>query len=198
MNEEYMENRAGERIPKAAVKTKDILRDEWVKERIQRAKEIRDLIFDFRIETLRGMEDLEDLLAAEYGVELRSNTKGNRSITSFNGRLKVERDSREITAFDEQIHIAKELIDECLEDWTKDGRMEIKAIVQKAFKLDKRGRMNIREIKSLRQFEFDDNRWKKAMEIIADSEVFLQSKISVSFHQKRAIDGKWTRLELKM
>jgi len=196
--EEYMENRLGEMIPTEAVKTKDIIRDDWVNERIEKAESLMELIVEFRMETLQGMMDLEDLLAQDYGVEMRRNKKGNRSFTSYNGKLKVERDMRDIIVFDEQIHIAKELIDECLEEWTKDGRVEIKAIVQKAFKLDNRGRMNIKEIKSLRQLDFKDDRWIRAMEIIADSEATLRSKTSVSFQRRPRQDSKWQRLDLRV
>ncbi len=190
----YKENRNGDFIPISAIKTKDIIRDDWVCSRAEKAMELQSRVDEFIQDTLKGMDELEELLAQEYGVELKESRKGNRSITSYDGKIKVERDVRDITTFDEQIHIAKQLIDECLIDWTAEGRDEIKVIVQNAFRVDKRGRMNMRDIKGLRQYEFTDQRWVKAMEIIADSETALKSKTSLSIYRRPSSESDWQKV----
>lgn len=41
---------------------------------------------------------------------------------------------------------AKHLIDECLKEWTADGRDEIKAIISSAFNVDKKGEISTTKI----------------------------------------------------
>lgn len=69
------------------------------------------------------------------------------------------------------IHAAKELIDECLRDWT--GRPGIPqglvAIVNTAFKRNTNGEIRVSRIMDLRTYDIADERWKKAMNIIIDS-----------------------------
>jgi hypothetical protein len=61
---------------------------------------------------------------------------------SFDGSLKIQRNIAEHIVFDERLQAAKQLIDECLKEWTTDGRDEIKAIINQAFNVDKKGEIS--------------------------------------------------------
>ena len=44
--------------------------------------------------------------------------------------------------FDERLHAAKTLIDECITSWSENSRDEIKVLVNDAFRVDKTGQIN--------------------------------------------------------
>lgn len=64
--------------------------------------------------------------------------------------------------------MAKELIDEYLTDITSNASSDVRTIVNLAFKV-KQGRMDVKRLMELKQCNIQDERWQKAMAIIADS-----------------------------
>ena len=80
---------------------------------------------------------------------------------------------------------AKELIDEYLEDEIKDASFDIKQLVTSAFRV-KQGVLDVRSILKLRSLRIDDERWKKAMDIIADSIVVKSSKSCLRLYKQNA------------
>ena len=71
-------------------------------------------------------------------VQKVGGNKGNVTLMSYDGRLKIQRNIAENISFDERLQAAKQLIDECLEEWTEGSRDEIKVIINNAFHVDKR------------------------------------------------------------
>ena len=71
--------------------------------------------------------------------------------------------------FDEQLQVAKELIDECLTEWCDGANAKLAVIVKDAFKVDRKGRLDKNRILGLRKYEIEDEKWKRAMEAIGNS-----------------------------
>ncbi|MBV5329997.1 MAG: DUF3164 family protein, partial [Chlorobium sp.] len=90
-----------------------------------------------------------DLSAEKYGVTL-GGVKGNINLVSFDGRFKVLREVSERLDFDERLQAAKALIDECLREWTRDSGAEVRTLIEDAFQVDKKGRINTQRILGLR------------------------------------------------
>ena len=124
--------------------------------------------------------------------------KGNVSLVSFNGRLKVQVAISEHLAFDERLKAAKVLIDQCLTGWTADSRDEIKTIVLDAFQVDQEGRLNTARILGLRRLPIDDARWLRAMAAIADSMQVVGSKSYFRAYERSGPDGRWTAIALDL
>ena len=102
------------------------------------------------------------LSAEQYGAKVGGN-KGNLTITTYDGRYKVQRQVSETLVFDERLQAAKALIDECITEWTEGSRDEIRALINDAFQVDKEGRINTGRVLSLRRLKIDDERWRQAM-----------------------------------
>lgn len=168
--EGYKEDGSGALRPVSSIKQIDILRDELVQKIVARATELSEQLKAFKQQSLSEIAAFVELSAAEHDVKL-GGQKGNVTLTSYDGQFKVLRANHDSISFNEQIHAAKELIDECLRDWT--GRPGIPqglvAIVNTAFKRNTNGEISVSRIMDLRTYDIADERWKKAMNIIADS-----------------------------
>lgn len=192
----YMKDAQGRLVPVESIKPIDFERDKLVLELAVNAEKLANLITSFKAKCLGDIDSFVELSSEQYGVKTRG--AGNTiSLLSFDGSIKVVRSVEESIAFDERIQAAKELVDECLRDWSKDSRPELKTLISDAFQVDKLGRINTRRILSLRKLNIDDDRWQRAMQAIGESLVVTNSKAYVRFYQ-RQIDGSYKHLPLDL
>jgi hypothetical protein len=118
----------------------------------------------------------------QYGAKV-GGTKGNVSLMSFDGRLKIQRNIAETINFDERLQ-AKQLIDECLEEWTEGSRDEIKVIINAAFNVDKKGEISTAKVLGLKRHDIDHPKWQQAMQAISDSINIIGSKAYLRFYTR--------------
>lgn len=137
----YWKDARGVLTPESLVKPVDKERDALVKAIIERAKPLQQALRDFKQDTFADIQALIDLSAEQYGATI-GGKKGNVTLYSYDGRFKVQRAMQDRIAFDERIQAAKELIDACVAEWTKDARPELLAIIDRAFSTDKEGEIN--------------------------------------------------------
>ena len=130
--EGFMLNARGGLDPVAIVKDVDKLRDdmvhEIVNESIQKHKELQEM----KIRFFSTIDAFVRLSAEKYNLNY-GGKKGNMTFLSYDGMYKVVVSVNENIFFDERLQIAKELIDQCIQDWATDSRNEIKALIQDAF-----------------------------------------------------------------
>ncbi len=166
--EGYMQDAKGALWPTESVREIDITRDELVREIVERAKVQQEQLVKFKAGVFGDIEAFIQLSGEKYGVKM-GGTKGNVSLLSFDGRYKVQRAVSESLAFDERLQVAKELIDECIHEWSQGSRSEIRALINDAFQVDKEGRVNAARILSLRRLAIEDEKWNRAMQAISES-----------------------------
>lgn len=182
----YREDSAGRLVLEDAIKPIDLLRDDLVTRIAQRAEQLNQQLREFKLNTLSELEAFIETSAAEYGVKL-GGKKGNVQLTSYNGQYRVLRANHDHMTFDERLLAAKELIDECLHDWS--GRPGVPrglvVIADRAFRRNAAGEISVSRVLDLRSHDIEDDRWKKAMEIITDS-IRVQASITYLRIYKRA------------
>ena len=148
--EGYMENAQGCLVPRANIRPIDIERDALVKEKMEKIKALQAEMRAVKASLLSDVDAFVQLSGERYGVKL-GGVKGNVQLLSFDGKYKLCRDYGQLLAFDEGLQAAKELIDGCLRRWCADSRPELRAVVEQAFKVDKKGRINTGAVLSLRR-----------------------------------------------
>lgn len=182
----YREDASGRMVPEDTIKPIDALRDDLVMRIVQRAQELSERLQAFKQDTLSEIAAFIETSAQEYGVEL-GGKKGNVQLTSFDGKYRIMRANHDSMTFDERLLAAKELIDECLRDWS--GRPGVPrglvVIADRAFRRNAAGEISVSRVLDLRSHDIDDERWKKAMEIITDS-IRVQASITYLRLYKRA------------
>lgn len=194
--EQYWEDSRGRLVPASMVSEIDQARDQLVRELAIAAKDLQKAMQHFKMRAMGDVHAFIDLSAEKYDTQV-GGQKGNVTLTSYDGRFRVQVAITEHLSFDERLQAAKKLIDECLTDWTGDSRDEIKTIVLDAFQVDKEGRINTGRILCLRRLPINDERWLKAMQAIADSMQVVGSKTYLRLYE-RAADGRYAAIALDL
>nr|DAW76815.1 MAG TPA: Protein of unknown function (DUF3164) [Caudoviricetes sp.] len=191
----YWQDARGALIPEAVIKPIDKERDALVRDIVKKAKELSAQIGEFKQHTFDDVAAFVDLSADQYGANL-GGRKGNVTLFSFDGKYKVQRYINETLQFDERIQAAKALIDDCLKEWTAGSRDELKALVERAFDVDKEGNLNTRKILALRRIDSKDDRWMRAMNAISESVQVIGSKSYIRVYERIADSDRYAPISL--
>ncbi|MFA5646514.1 MAG: DUF3164 family protein [Candidatus Ratteibacteria bacterium] len=122
--------------------------------------------------------------------------RGNAALMNFPQTKMVDVKVQQRIAFDERLNIAKSKIDKCLEKWSKNAKHELRALVMRAFNVDKSGTVDTKQILDLRKLKFDDEEWNEAMKLIDDSLMTVGSKEYINFRVRDDARGKWETISL--
>ncbi len=194
---EYMTDAKGDLVALSNVKAEDKLEDETVRKIIAFALDLSAQITRFRDHTMADLGSLDALLAQEYGAKI-GGKKGNKTYQTFDGMMRVQVQVADQITFGPQLQVAKELIDECLNEWSADSRPEIQSIVTRAFNTDKEGQINKAELFMLLRLDIADQRWNRAMDAIRASIRVTGSKEYVRFYHRHAIEDGWDAITIDL
>ncbi|ANF69884.1 sulfate transporter [[Haemophilus] ducreyi] len=215
----YRRNAKGALIPEASIKAIDKERDELVNDIVRKAEIVQEILKGFKNEVFGDISAFVELSAEQYGaqiggkkgnvtvfVELSAEQygaqiggkKGNVTVYSFDGKYRVQRAISEHLQFDERIMAAKALIEECLQDWTAGSRAELKAIIDRAFDVDKEGNLNTNKILALRRVNISDSRWVRAMDAISDSVQVVGSKSYIRIYKRVGDTDRYEPISLDL
>ena len=186
--EGYMKNSRGGFDPISTVKEIDKLRDQMVKEIVKKTLEESEKLAEIKKEFFKTIHAFVELSSEKYGLKF-GGKKGNMTFMSYDGEYKVLVAVNENIIFDERLQIAKELIDQCIKDWSNGSCDEIKALVQDAFYVGKSGNLNKNRILGLRRLDIQDERWQQAMAAISDSIQVSDSKQYVRIYRRNPNDA---------
>lgn len=180
---EYWRDAKGNLTPAELVKEIDKARDALVNEWVERGRDLSKAISHFKEGIFGDVQAFIELSAEKYGAKVGGN-KGNVTLFSYDGKYKIQRAINESLQFDERIQAAKVLIDECLNEWSEGSRPELKALIERAFNVDKEGNLNTSRILGLRRVEIQDSRWQNAMQAISESVQVVSSKAYVRLYER--------------
>lgn len=192
----HRQDAKGRLVPESQIKSIDKARDELVRELYAKAEAVHKVLAEFKLAAFADIAAFVQLSAEQYSVNL-GGTKGNVTLLSFDGELRIQRAIADSITFDERLQAAKELIDECLREWTADARPEIALLVQDAFRVDSAGNIRTGNVLALRRLAIQDERWKRAMEAIGDAVQVVGSKSYVRVY-KRDDSGQYQALPLNL
>ena len=194
---QYLANASGGFDPIEMVKPARKLEDEMVRKVIGHARDLSAQIGRFKGHVFDDLSGLDALLAQEYQVK-RGGRKGNRTYTSNDGLLKVQVQMADLIEFGPELQAAKGLIDECLIEWTDEGRAELRAIVLRAFKVEREGQINKAELFGLTRLAITDERWLRAMQAIHDAVRIIGSKQYFRFYERPDVQGRFRAITIDL
>ncbi|BCS94594.1 sulfate transporter [Desulfoluna limicola] len=171
----YMKDMKGHLVPMDQVDELDLMRDALVKELVADAMATQKVLAEFKGKAMADTQAFVQLSGEEYGVKI-GGKKGNVSLLSYDGRYRIDRAMSDYIVFDERLQVAKELIDECILEWTDGSRSEVKALVEHAFKANSDGKVSTDKVLGLRRLKITHSTWKRAMEAITDSMNVAETK----------------------
>lgn len=193
----YMTDARGALVPLGTIKAQDKLIDETVRKIMGYAVALSEQIGRFKGHTFDDIGSMQALLEQEYGAKA-GGAKGNVTLTTFDGLQKVTLKMADLIEFGPELQAAKKLVDECLNDWSADAGDELRMIVNRAFQVDKEGRINRAEIFMLLRAQIDDSRWKRAMDAVRDSIRVIGAKAYLTFHRRPSAEAAWESISIDL
>jgi len=192
-----MTDAQGREVPTQYVQKYDRQRDRVVRSLHGQAVKLHEQIVKFRETAKEKIFSFVDSAAAQHGVSL-GGQRGNITLRSFDGLVKVQLAIQDRIEFDEQLAIAQQLITEYLEEISKGADPALVQLVHKAFYADQRGRLRTNAVLGLRTLHIKHAKWIKAMEIIMNSIVVQASKQYVRIYTRESADADWQLIPLNI
>ena len=191
---QYRKDARGALVPVAAIKEVDLLRDDLVRELVAKVLPVKAELATLKREAMAEANAFIDMSVEQYGVN--RSVKGNTTLHSFDGKYRILIANHDVLQFDERIQAAKALIDECLDDYTKDANVNLKAIVQKAFNVNAEGKINVKRVLELRTLKIEDEKWQRAMQALSDSLNVQTSREYIRFYERNDETGEYELINL--
>lgn len=157
----------GKAVPSKYVSVIDRKRDALVERNIKRLQALRDRMAAVKAQVDEDIDKYMDFVAKE--TDVKPSGKGNLILTGFSGDKQLEVAMSDVLEFDERLNFAKGAIDGCLRRWGENANQNLQVIIEHAFQMDKKGRLDKHAILKLRQINIRDKEWKKAMALLADA-----------------------------
>jgi len=193
----YIANAQGHLVPENIIKPLDLLRHELVQDIIGSARGMQEEMQMFKTNVLNDIHAFVSLAAEQYDTVL-GGKKGNLSLVTFDGKYKVMISVSDTLVFDERLLIAKQLIDDCIHEWTKGSDDNIKALIEHAFQTDKAGNINTSRVLGLFKLKIEDANWKKAMDALKDSISIASSKSYLRLYERVGDEGRYQQISMDM
>ncbi len=193
----YLRDAKGSLVPIASVKAQDLLMDETVREMLAEAQALSEQIAAFKRRAFDRVTAFQELLAQQYGA-IVGGTKGNITLLTFDGCMKVQVQVSDLLEFGPELQAAKALVDECLTEWSEGSAHEMRALVNRVFQVDQQGKINRGALFMLLRVETTNERWKRAMDAIRDSMRVVSTRTYMRFYDRAQSDASWRAVSIDM
>lgn len=180
----YLIDSQGRHVPIKNIRMTDIIKHEFVLKATALAKFQSQALQAFKQQQIEEMDAFIGLLAQDYGVVM-GGKKGNITLRSFDHKQKVTMQVQELVELGAELLVAKQLIDECLVEWSAGANENLQAIIEQTFATDKKGKVSVQRVLALRRLKITDEsgKWQKAMDIIADAIQVVNSTRFIRFYE---------------
>ena len=189
----YLEDAQGRLVPEKMVRPHEFQRDALVRDLVGRIDAARAELARLKRDLFADISAHIQLVAEAYDTKI-SGTSGNVVLTSYDGRLKIERVQGERIEIGEQIQAAEALIREILDE-IQDPTA--RAIVDRAFRRNRKtGELSPARLIDLVSVQVDDERWERAVTAIRDA---VQRAGSVTYfraYRRDQPDQPWRLIPL--
>ena len=85
-----------------------------------------------------------------------------------------------------------------MHEWTQGSRNEIKTLINDAFQVDKEGNISAGRVLGLRRYNFDDEKWQRAMTALAESVRVQNSTRYLRVYRRVGQTNKYEAIVLDM
>ena len=190
-------NKEGAFVHKDMVTVDKQLEDEVAEKLISGALNLQGLMKGFKIAAFEECYSFVDLLRQKYNMERITSKSGTVTLKSFDGTKVVEIQVAKLISFDQKLSLAKEKIDEYLTEKTTGADAEIQTLITRVFDV-KNGKVDAKQILSLKAYPITHELWKEAMSMIDDAIEIVGTKSYIRFkHRKNdEVDGSLENIVL--
>ena len=193
----YWKNAKGDLIKAENVSARERDMDEVVRKIHGFGADLSGTMWRFREYTMRDIALYCDRLIKSYGAAPRGK-KGNVTLTSFDGCIRVTLSIADVVEAGPEILAAQTLIEECIDEWSKNAQINLRALVKQAFQQDACGRLSVAQLLNLKRIEIDDDKWRRAQGAIGDALRPAGRAEYVRIYTRQAATDPWEQLPLHL
>ncbi|WP_323594418.1 DUF3164 family protein [Aliarcobacter butzleri] len=200
INEKGMwRNKEGDFIHPDMITPDKQLEDETVESIVKGALVLQKQMIEFKAKAFEECYDFVDLLRQKYNMERITSKSGTVTLKNFDGTKIVEIQVSKLISFDQKLSLAKEKIDEYLTLKTNGADAEIQTLITRVFDV-KNGKVDAKQILSLKSYPIEHELWKEAMSMIDDATEIAGTKSYIRFkHRKNGeVDGSLEHIVLDL
>ena len=192
-------NKEGAFVHKDMVTVDKQLEDEVVERLTAGAIELQAFLIGFKTQAFEECYSFVDLLRQKYNMERITSKSGTVTLKSFDGTKVVEIQVAKLISFDQKLSLAKEKIDEYLTEKTTGADAEIQTLITRVFDV-KNGKVDAKQILSLKSYPITHPLWKEAMSMIDDATEIAGTKSYIRFKHRRnnEVDGPLEHIVLDL
>jgi len=193
-------NKEGVYIHKDMVIIDKQLEDEVVERLTAGAIDLQVLLLRFKAQAFEECYGFVDLLRQKYNMERITSKSGTVTLKSFDGTKVVEIQVAKLISFDQKLSLAKEKIDEYLTLKTIGADAEIQTLITRVFDVKNGGKVDAKQILSLKAYQITHPLWIEAMAMIDDATEIAGTKSYIRFkHRKNdEVDGPLEHIVLDL
>lgn len=200
INEKGMwRNKEGDFIHPDMITPDKQLEDETVESIVKGALVLQKQMIEFKAKAFEECYSFVDLLRQKYNMERITSKSGTVTLKNFDGTKIVEIQVSKLISFDQKLNLAKEKIDEYLTLKTNGADAEIQTLITRVFDV-KNGKVDAKQILSLKSYPIEHELWKEAMSMIDDATEIAGTKSYIRFkHRKNGeVDGSLEHIVLDL
>ena len=190
-------NKEGDFIHPDMITPDKQLEDETVESLISNALILQNQMLEFKVKAFDECYGFVDLLRQKYDMERITSKSGTVTLKTFDGTKVVEIQVAKLISFDQKLNLAKEKIDEYLTLKTDGADAEIQTLITRAFDV-KNGKVDAKQILSLKSYPITHVLWKEAMSMIDDAIEIVGTKSYIRFKYRKngEVDGNLENIVL--
>lgn len=189
-----MVNSRGNETAIEHIKPEHLKRDSVVKKCFNKVEKLKKQMEKTKQQVLKEINKYNDYLCKINGME--PTEINNLTLSSYDNTMQVNLKSSSVIDFDEHLQLAEIKVKECLKRWGKESHPNIVAIINNAFRTDKKGFVNKNEVLSLFQYDIKDKDWKEAMELIKKSIRTVERKQYLMLRSRKNQNADWENFNL--
>lgn len=193
----YLHDAQGNLVALANIKAVHLLEDEMVRKTVAYGEDLSAELARYSMHTDADIAAFDALLAQEYRVEPRE-TKGNRTFTTYDGLLKLQVAVSQRIKMGPALDDAKAVLDAMIRERGEGVDPFLITLIQRAFKVDQEGKVDVRSILALRRLEVDDPRWPDFCRAIDDAVQPDGSKRYIRLYRRATIQAPWQMIPLDL
>jgi len=194
---EYMEDARGALVPIEMIKPQNLLEDETVRKVAGFWLALSEQVTRFKGHAFVDLANFDAILEQQYKLT-KGGKKGNRTYQTHDGLIQIQVRINDQIDFGPELQVAKNLFDECLNEWASDTRPELRMLVTRAFSTDKEGTINRAALFSLLRTESQDERWNSAVAAGWDALRVVGSKTYLRMMMRSSQTEAWQTVTIDL
>jgi len=196
--EGWIMNGLGHLVPVESVAPAILDEDAFVRELFAKAEAVEKALAEFRAAAFGDVEAFRSLAMEKYGLDRVSPT-GYADLRSFDGRLSVQLSVGKKIVFGSDLDAVKALFDSCLNRWTDGMNKHAKALVEMAFRKDRKGEINADKLWELTSLSVEgeaDAEWDEAVRALKAAARWVATRPYLRFYrQEKSQKPEMVRLD---